>query len=142
MSHPGRSSREYRTSYENLEDSSEGIREEGNYLFHATDHLREEVYRLAEYFGNPSTDEVARVFRNGQDGRPGFDEVYHDLDRAMQDMLMSYTEISATLNSMSATVKEADWITKLNVGAVQRLVEFSARTNDSITVPTTKARHH
>ncbi|TDE57179.1 hypothetical protein E1295_08605 [Nonomuraea mesophila] len=132
----------YRTSYEVLEGNSENIRLEGEFLIRATEYLREEVYRLQEYFGNPSTDEVARVFRNGQDGQPGFDQMYNDLDEALQNIQKSYAGISATLNAMSTTVREADGPGTIVLDAVEKLVAFSTRTNDSIAVPTTQARHH
>ncbi|MEO3806187.1 hypothetical protein [Nonomuraea sp. B1E8] len=127
------------TNHSLLEENSGHICQAGVYLDRVTTHYRDEVYALQAHFGNPSTDEVADAFRKGRDGYLGFEEVYRDLDDAVEAIRESYAAISVMVVQMSTNIKDADWVNMLNVGAVQELIEFSSRDNP-IAVPTTMAR--
>jgi hypothetical protein len=121
-----------------MESNGKAIATEGGEFARSVNRLRAQLEPLIPYFGNPASDEAARIFRKGEEGHPGFDSAYEDLSRAMHNLGEAYEHIGSAVVAMSKNVKAADWASMVDKDAyVKGLVEFAQRKHDEISVPTT-----
>jgi hypothetical protein len=121
-----------------MEPAGRAIHTEGGEFRRSADRLGTQLERFIPYFGNPSSDEAARIFRQGEDGHPGFDHAYEDLSKALTNLSEAYQVIGAAVVEMSKNIKAADLASMIDKNAVvQDLFKFAERENDDIGVPTT-----
>jgi hypothetical protein len=104
----------------------------------AVSRTRGDLEPLLPYFGNPDSDEAARIFRHGTEGHPGFDNALEDLDQALRNLAESYKAIGQGVVAMSTNVKAAEWASMIDKNAyLKNLIEFAHRGDDEIPVPST-----
>jgi hypothetical protein len=126
------------TDHSSMESNGKAIADEGGEFAKSVNLLRAQLVPLIPYFGNPSTDEAARIFRRGAEGHPGFDSAYDNLSKAMHNLSEAYEHIGSAVVMMSKNVKAADWASMVDKDKyVKELVEFAERKHDAISVPTT-----
>ncbi|MCK2215012.1 hypothetical protein MF672_014625 [Actinomadura sp. ATCC 31491] len=120
------------------EAGGKAIHAEGGEFARAVSRVRTRLDPLIPHFGDPASDEAARIFRRGQDGHPGFDGAYEDLSTALRNLAEAYQGIGSAVVAMSRNVKAADWASMVDRNAfVRDLVAFARRRNDEISVPST-----
>ncbi len=121
-----------------METAGRAVHLEGGEFLRTVKRLSTQVEQFIPYFGNPSSDEAARLFRQGEEGQAGFDQAYEDLSKALTNLGEAYKVIGSAVVSMSKNVKAADLASMIDKNAfVQDLFEFAERKNDEIAVPTT-----
>ncbi|MFG1948417.1 hypothetical protein [Nonomuraea sp. NPDC048826] len=124
--------------HSSMESSGQAIYAEGGDIGRKIGRLRTELEPLIPYFGNPESDEAARIFRKGADGHPGFDSAYADLGTAIDNIVQAYRSIGSAVVAMSKNVKAADWASMVDQNAsVRDVVAYGKREDDEISVPTT-----
>ncbi|TXK34973.1 hypothetical protein FR742_37425 [Nonomuraea sp. C10] len=124
--------------HSSMESSGKAIHGEDGDFARKISRLHAELEPLIPYFGNPASDEAARIFRRGADGHPGFDSAYEDLSTALDNLGKAYRDIGSAVVAMSKNVKAADWASMVDRNAsVRDLVAFAERENDEVSVPTT-----
>jgi hypothetical protein len=121
-----------------MEAAGRAIHAEGGEFRLSADRLGTQLERFIPYFGNPSSDEAARVFRQGEEGHPGFDHAHEDLSKALTNLSEAYQAIGAAVVTISKNTKAADLASMIDKNAfVRDLLTFAERENDDIGVPTT-----
>ncbi|MCF6470396.1 hypothetical protein FAF44_18620 [Nonomuraea sp. MG754425] len=121
-----------------MESSGGEIHDQGVAFARKVGRISTEMEVLIPYFGDPGTDEAAKIFRRGQDGHPGFDGAYEDLSKILGTLRDAYEAIGTAVVSMSTNVEAADWASMVDENAfVKELVEFAKREDDEVAVPTT-----
>ncbi|MEW9554438.1 hypothetical protein [Nonomuraea sp. NPDC050783] len=124
--------------HSSTEGGGRAIHAEGGELARDVARLRARLSHLIPSFGDPASDEAARVFRRGEDGHPGFDGAYEGLGKALDDLAGAYEGIGAAVVAMSRNVKAADWASTVDENAfVRDLIAFARRQDDRIGVPVT-----
>ncbi|MFG1699654.1 hypothetical protein [Nonomuraea sp. NPDC049309] len=104
----------------------------------AAGRIRGDLEPLLPHFGDPESDEAARIFRHGTEGHPGFDDALEDLDKALRNLVESYKAIGQGVVAMSTNVKAAEWASMIDKNAYLRnLIEFARRGDGDIPVPST-----
>lgn len=121
-----------------MEAAGQAIHTEGGEFRQSADRLGTQLARFIAYFGNPSSDEAARIFRLGEEGHPGFDSAYEDLSEALTNLSEAYKVIGNAVVTMSRNTKAGDLASMIDQNAfIKELFEFAERENDGISVPTT-----
>ncbi|SDI54215.1 hypothetical protein [Nonomuraea jiangxiensis] len=121
-----------------MENSGRAIHAEGGEFDASVKPRRERLEALIPHFGNPATDEAARLFRKGADGHPGFDSAYEDLTTAHHNLRKAYEDIGNAVVGMSRNVQAANWASMVDKNAfIKDLVDFARRKDDEVSVPTT-----
>lgn len=121
-----------------METAGRAVHTEGGEFLRDVNRLSTQVGQFIPYFGNPSSDEAARLFRQGEEGQAGFDQAYEDLSKALSNLGEAYRVIGSAVVAMSKNVKAADLASTLDDNpSIKELFEFAERKNDDIAVPTT-----
>ncbi|MFG2071569.1 hypothetical protein [Nonomuraea maritima] len=124
-----------------MRKSGQAIHDEGGEFGPAVKRTSDQLGPLVPYFGNPDSDEAARIFRRGQDGHPGFDDAYETLSEAVRNLTESYKAIGDAVEAMSANVKAGEWASMMDKnGYLKDLLEFAERKDEPIAVPSTPVR--
>lgn len=124
-----------------LRNNGQAIHDEGGDFRDAVRRVWDELGPLIPHFGNPDSDDAARIFRRGEDGHPGFDSVYEDLGEALHNLTESYKVIGDAVAAMSGNVKVAEWASMGDKSApLKGLFEFTERKDEPISVPSTPVR--
>ncbi|MEO3875655.1 hypothetical protein ABGB18_43315 [Nonomuraea sp. B12E4] len=127
--------------HSSMEGSGGAIRAEGGDFSRRVQQLSAQLEALIPHFGNPGSDEAARVFRRGADSHPGFDSAHEDLSTALGNLGRAYEGIGDAVVAMSRNVRAADWAGMVDKNEfVKELVELARREDDEISVPTTPVR--
>lgn len=123
--------------HSSMEERGQAIYSQGGELLDEVAPLQKELAALLPYFGS---DEAARLFRRGAEGKPGFESALESMTEALTNMSESYQAIGSSVRQMSTNVRAADYASMADKNAaIRKLVEYSERTDD-ISTPTTSVK--
>ncbi|MEV4567699.1 hypothetical protein AB0K12_28355 [Nonomuraea sp. NPDC049419] len=124
--------------HSSMRKSGRAIHDGGGEFGEAVNRTWQMLGPLVPYFGDPDSDEAARIFRRGQDGHPGFDAACDDLGTALRDLTESYRAIGDAVVAMSSNVKDAEWAGMMVKNEhLKALKEFAEREDRPLAVPST-----